>query len=435
MNELITLPAAHLMEQGVLGAILIKPELYIQAAAMLAEADFHEPAHRSVWHVIERLNRDRRAIDSVTVYDELERDHPGQPWGDLVGRLLDVPRVSNLTEYARVVKDKARARALVRIGYDLQAKASAGELTVAELIAETQALLVEVGKTSELGLHTGLEITLELYKQIEAAYQAGRPRGIATTLPIVNDCVGGLAPGRLYVLAARPRVGKTALGVNWIWCWLQAALKVCFFSLEMTRTDIQARMLSAVTAVSGHKLLNSPHLLTSGDWQAIASGLGRLERENYAVCDVGKLAVDQMALTASEARQRLGGLDVVVIDYVQLLETRVQKYTSSRAEYVAEVSRAVKALAKEQNVPVLALAQLNRAGADENSTLENLAESDQLSRDADCVMILVRSSGGQDDQGRPVWNYRLKIEKNRNGPCGSAALDFDRETMTFTEAL
>jgi replicative DNA helicase len=242
---------------------------------------------------------------------------------------------------------------------------------------------------------------------------------------------GGIAKNRFYVLTARPAVGKTALAVNWINAWNLAGKKVMFFSLEMSTSDLAGRMVSLLSDVNASTLLNRAHELTTQQVKQIAAAAKRLSTNNCYICDAPVITPEEMLWNCQEAYHRMGGIDVVLIDYLQLIRSKSRNDRHTRADYVADVTRSINAMCK-QVAPVIALAQLSREGQ-KAPTMSNVKESGQIEQDANCVMILHREKVGKDEGGKDVYDHVLMVDKNRDGPTGNIPLSFELRTMAFSE--
>ena len=246
----------------------------------------------------------------------------------------------------------------------------------------------------------------------------------------LNEVVGGLRRGNLITIGSRPGVGKTAIAVNFTQHLIGADYKVLFVSAEMTKEEIASRMLSIASGVSADLLINKPNHLLQGDLKRVAEVVSDLTATNCFILDEGNVRADRLFVATGSAAQQMGGLDLIVVDYLQILEGRSRKHLNSKADYLAEVTKELKRLAKRYNVPVLALAQLNReAEGEKRPSLRNFADTSQIEKESDVAMILWR--GKQEHQR---WDYQLVVEKNRNGQTGVIRLDFDEQRMYFTEA-
>ena len=209
---------------------------------------------------------------------------------------------------------------------------------------------------------------------------------------------------------------------------LKQGRKVLFVSAEMTKEEIATRMLSIESGVSADLLINKPNHLQSEQLEAISQVVSKLAQEQCFILDEPNVRSDRLFLAAASAEQRMGGLDLVVVDYLQILEGRTKQHIRSKADYMAEIVKDLKSLAKRHSVPVLALAQLNRDSENGKPSLRNFADSSQLEKEADVAMILWKEK--QDFGG---WGYELLIEKNRNGETGLIRLHFDEQRMYFSE--
>lgn len=428
-----TLPHNLEAERSVLGAVLVHNPVMEQLAGVLTADDFYRDAHRRIYRAIQRIIDERRAeADFVTLKEELARagdlDEVGGP--AYVASLADgVPRATNVRHYASIVKEKAMLRALIFAANKVLLDAYAAEETPAVLVQQADKLLLDVQRAT---LSHRLEDVRGAVPRIMADLEhrtrnRGELLGLATGFKSLDELTLGWQPGDLNIIAARPSIGKTTFVLNTAIAASQAGKRVVIFSLEMRRKQLEYRLLSTLSNVPLTRMLTG--FLGSKDYEGISAGLELLAATNILIDDRSAQPVTSMR-GASRRLRNEGGLDLIVIDYVQLVPGALDG-KASRNEQVTDISRRLKELADECNVPVLLVSQLSRANekrADPRPRLSDLRESGALEQDADAVIFLHRANhrvGGETE---------LIIEKQRNGPTGTVMLSMDRDTTTFTDA-
>jgi replicative DNA helicase len=297
-----------------------------------------------------------------------------------------------------------------------------------ETISELQANLIGLCKGTETNLFTLSQSLSSAYKIICDSMESQEFPGVPSHLQGLNKLIGGFRKGNLIVIGARPGVGKTAIATNFIHHLIRKGLKVLFVSAEMTKEEIATRLLSIESSVPADLLINKPNHLKTTELEAINRVISSLAQKHCFLLDEPNVRSDRLFLAAGSAEQQMGGLDFVVVDYLQILEGRTKQHIRSKADYLAEIVKDLKALAKRHNVPVLALAQLNRDSEHGKPSLRSFADTSQLEKESDVAMILWREK--RDFGG---WDHQLRIEKNRNGQTGFIRLYFDEQRMYFSE--
>jgi replicative DNA helicase len=421
-------------EQSVLGGILIDPSRLDDAVDILSAEDFFRAAHRRIWEAIRQVASSGGAIDLLTVRAALgpHLDDVGGP-AYLAGLTDGVPRATNVAHYARLVRDYALRRAVERLGRELVSAAVSG--------ADSGADLLERGETTLLALRTsqpGTSVSdpaaraAAAMTTIEAAAE-GKRRGVLSGLRELDAMTFGFRPGQLIVLGARPSQGKTALALN-IARGAGVSGPVLFASLEMSTEQINLREL-ALRAAIPHALLDAGRI-PAHLHGTLADALQAVYDGNIHVLDRPGATVSQIRgaarrLTASAKRPPA----LIVVDYLQLMRSERGTRVENRTLEVAQFSAGLKQIARELDVPVLALSQLSRQSEtrqDKRPILADLRESGALEQDADIVLLLHRS--GVYDRNPDDRRAEVIVAKQRNGPTGIAHLQFDAETMGFSDA-
>lgn len=427
-----TLPHNLEAEKSLIGAVLINNAAFERAAQWVKSRDFFRHAHREIWTACATLLERNAPADLLTVKDELLRsgmlDECGGP--AYVSGLTDgVPRSSNAVAYAKIVREKSVLRQIITAANDMLMDAYDAEKPGQQIINDADRAIIALQRGSEPGRLLDLrETSAGLYADLEQRdANKGKLLGIETGFPSINDLTLGWQRGDLIVIAARPSIGKTAFTLNATIAAARAGHTVAVFSLEMRRRQLEYRMLSTLAGIDLTRLQ--------------AGYLGELdfERLGPAMAEMGSLPIyidDRGSQTVGDIRSACRllraehGLDLVVIDYIQLIAGSLDRRGSTRNEEVTDISRRLKVLADEVQAPVLVLSQLNRASetrGDHRPRLTDLRESGALEQDADIVAFLHRKNH------RESGTTAFIVEKQRNGPTGTTNLTLDRPTQTFTD--
>ena len=429
-----TLPHNLEAEQSVLGAILIHNAAFNVAAELVDSVDFFRDAHRRVFDKMVDLNERGQAIDLVTLKDELARSGDLDDAGGAayIAALADgVPRSTNVEHYARIVKEKATLRSLIRSADRILAMAYQGEEESDTLLDRAEQ---EIFSIAEGRIHTGFVPLSDLVQgSFTAIEQLQEHKGLVTGVPSgfvdIDNITSGFQPADLIIIAARPSMGKTSFVLNVAQhVGIKTDRAVGFFSLEMSKEQLFMRMLTAEGEVDSHRFRGG--FLSERDYGRLSTALGRLSDARVFIDDTAGLGVLEMRAKARRLKAE-HGLDLLVVDYLQLMQGRGR--FENRTQEIASISRALKGLAKELNVPVLALSQLSRAPesrSDRRPQLSDLRESGALEQDADVVMFIFREE--QYDPTPENENLaEVIVGKQRNGPTGTVKLAFLKQYTRF----
>lgn len=433
-------------ERSVLGAILLDNEAFHTAIEILSSADFFLDSHRRIFSRMTALAEENRAIDLVTLNEELERAGELEAAGGsaYLGSLVDgVPRVSNVGHYARIVKEKALLRNLIHTSNNIILQAFEAEEAAEEVLDRAEhsifALAEERVKAGLLPLRDIAKATIpRLDELFERRHHI---TGLATGFTDFDNLTSGLQPADLVVLAARPSVGKTALALNIAqYAAMELHKPVAIFSLEMAREALLFRLLCAEARVDSHKFRSG--FLSREEMGKMTTALARLAEAPLFIDDSPVLTVLEMRAKCRrlQAEPAGAGLGLVVVDYMQLMSGRER--FENRTQEISSISRGLKALAKELRVPLIAVSQLSRApeqrGGDHRPQLSDLRESGSIEQDADLVAFIFRpemyrdpDTISEEERGRA----ELIIAKQRNGPTGKVHLAFLREFTRFENLL
>jgi replicative DNA helicase len=434
-------------EQAVLGAILIDDTAFDQVAPLLKPQDFYLLSHQHVFGAFEELAREARTIDAVMVQQRL--DARGL-LGAAVPRELPfalsagLGTASNVGHYAGLVSELARLRRMMLTAQMVVERGYEAGAQVKDFLEEAQQSVFNAAQGPGLEtLRPFSEAMTQAIDRLEAVHKRVQEglspiTGIPTGLPELDNKTLGLQPGTLAIVAARPSVGKTALALNIAGnAATRHEKKVAFFSLEMPSDQLALRLLSSEAKLDSERVAKG--MLGRYDWEKLAIQSDRLAKAQIWFDD-------NFVLTPVELRskcrklKREGGLDLVVVDYLQLMHAPSQRASQSREQEIATISRSLKALAKELHVPVLALSQLNRSvekRKGERPMLADLRESGAIEQDADIVIFLHRPEGEKEDGAEnftaEVQDVELILAKHRQGPTGLVPLVFFRKNTFFAE--
>jgi replicative DNA helicase len=432
------LPSNLDAERSILGAILLDNSALNTAIEALKVDDFFLLQHRNVFNQMVALGEAQQPIDLVTLSDELHRRGELEASGGAayLASLADgVPRVSNVEHYARIVKEKAMLRNLVHAANRIQQNALDGEEGADAILDDAESKIFALAEDRvKAGLISVKDIVRDNFERLEKIFREGKSvTGISTGYGELDKLLSGLQPSELIILAARPSQGKTALALNLAEnIAIRAGLPVALFSLEMSKESLLQRLVASVAQVDAHKF-RSGHL-SREDWRRMTEGLGQISSAPLWVDDAGSTSVLEIGAKARRLK-RDKGLSLVIVDYLQLISGRGR--FNSRQEEVASISRGLKGLAKELQIPVLVLSQLTRAPEREERgpQLSDLRESGAIEQDADVVMFIYRPNFfnlNATPEERDMAD--ILIAKQRNGPTDKVKFVFRSRLTRFEEA-
>ena len=434
-------------EQAVLGAVLLDETAFDQVAPILKSEDFYALAHQHVFGAFEELAKESRKIDPVLVQQRLDAKGllGAQVPRELVfGLAASVGSSSNATHYAEAVNELARLRRMMLTAQRVVERGYEAGPRVRDFLEQAQQDVFGAAQGNTLEtmkpFAEAMGAALDRLEAIHARAKAGLSHvtGVPTGLPGLDDQTLGLQPGTLCILAARPSVGKTALALNIAaHAATKGEKKVVFFSLEMPSDQLALRLLSSEAKLDSERV--SKGKLAQHDWDRIMVQGEKLMGAPIWFDDSFMLSPVELRSKCRKLK-RESGLDLVVVDYLQLMHAPSDRASQSREQEIATISRSLKALAKELQVPVVALSQLNRAvekRKGERPMLADLRESGAIEQDADVVMFLHRpepeAEGGQDAINSDVQDIELILAKHRQGPTGLMSLVFFRKHTFFAE--
>jgi replicative DNA helicase len=427
-------------ERALLGSIILDNGALNLAVGTVGRDDFFSDSHRAIFSKMLELSEKSRLIDLVTLSEEIAKEGLLEKVGGAayLAMLTDGVPVGNYSlvgEYCRIVKEKSLMRRLINASNNVIARCFEGVDEPEMLIDLAQSELFEIaGEKVRTGFLRPHEIVKASFGTLDALAEKGqRVTGVETGFEALDHMLSGLQPGELIVLAARPSLGKTALALNIAAYAAQKGKVVGLFSLEMSKESLLMRLLCSEARIDSHKLRSG--FASEQDWDKMAKALGRLAEAPLFIEDTPALSVLQIRAKARRLKAERG-LDLLVVDYLQLATGHGR--FENRTQEVSFISRGLKGMAKELNIPVLALSQLSRAPEQHGAgrpELWHLRESGSIEQDADVVIFLYRERRRDDEEDgqdpRAGVETKLIIGKQRNGPIGDVALVFLKPYVRF----
>jgi len=425
-------------ERSILGAILLDNHALNAAIENLKPEDFFLEQHRRVFNQMIALGEAQQAIDMVTLTESLHRvgeleSSGGAPY---LAALADgMPRVSNVEHYARIVREKALLRNLIHATHNIQQRALEGEDGADTILDNAESSIFAIAEDRvKAGLIPVKDIVRDNFERLEKIFREGKSiTGVSTGYTELDKLLSGLQPSELLILAARPSQGKTALALNLAEnISIRAGLPVAFFSLEMSKESLLQRLVASVAQIDAHKF-RTGHL-SREDWRRMTEALGTISSAPLWIDDAGSTSVLEIGAKARRLK-RDKGLAMMVVDYLQLITGRGR--FGNRQEEVSSISRGLKGLAKELQIPVLVLSQLTRAPErdERGPQLSDLRESGAIEQDADVVMFIYRPHWSKFEASPEERDQaEIQVAKQRNGPTDKVRFVFRSRLTRFEEA-
>ncbi|MBV8164516.1 MAG: replicative DNA helicase [Candidatus Eremiobacteraeota bacterium] len=438
MTALERVPPQNLeAEQAILGSLMVERDLVPVISEIVEKADFYAPHHATVYDAIISLYERGEPVDKVSVTEELRRRRLLEEVGgaDFVSQLLNtVPTAASAEYYARVVAEKSILRSLITAGGRIATIGFEQPENVDDVVDRCEQMIFDIGRRSAGGFTLVRDLLKTAFERIDTLYhQKGTVTGVPSGFARLDQFTTGFQPGELIIIAARPSMGKTSLCLNMAMNAAKDAGKhVAVFSLEMSNDQLVQRFLSMEARIDAQALRTGN--IKDKEWGEITRAMGVL-------AEVPVYVDDSAALTVGEVRSRsrrlaaTTGLDLVIIDYLQLLRSTNAR-TTNRVEIIDEICRSLKALAKELRVPVIALAQLNRSPESRNDKrpmLSDLRESGGIEQEADVVAFIYRDEYYNPPTPENENIAEINIAKQRNGPTGLVQLRFDKRYTSFAD--
>lgn len=429
------LPAQNIeAEMAVLGSMIIDDTAISVAAEFIDSSAFYREAHKKIFEAILELSNSNKAVDIITLTDELKRKGLLDEVGGvsfLAALANTVPTAANISHYVNIVKEKSVLRALANNATRIVAMCYESEGNIDELVDSAERLIFEVSDRKSQTTYAHLkEVIKDAIDTIDRLYQRkAHVTGIPTGFVEFDIKTAGLQSSDLIVVAGRPSMGKSAFALNIVeYAGIVEKLPVAFFSLEMSKEQLVQRMLCAHAKVDAHKVRTG--YLAPSDWPRLTAAAGKLSEAQIFIDDTPAISI--MELRAKARRIKMHhDIQLIVLDYLQLMRGKIS--SESRQQEISEISRSLKALARELNVPIMAISQLSRAvemRQDHRPQLSDLRESGAIEQDADVVVLILREeyyNPTPENQGQA----EIIIAKQRNGPVGSLKLTFIKEYAKF----
>ena len=439
------LPSAHDMERGVLSCMMQAPEYAVGAAMeLLTEDHFHVPAHSMLYALMVGQNDSGKPVDPVSLQqllmDRKLMETVGGP--AVVAEIYPfAPTPAHVTHYATQVREKATLRRVITSCSECINRAFEDQENVGPLLDEVEAKILGIreGEADKKGLLTMKEHVFKAIDDLEA--RAANPNainGVATGFKVLDEMTGGMHPGEMIIVAARPSMGKTSFAMNIVENVAVDQNRPCaVFSLEMTADSLVQRLICSRAKINMRALM-SGQFLNQGSFQQMTRAASALAGSKIFIDDTPALSILDLR---SKARRlhKMHKIELIMVDYLQLCRSTSRRAQDNRQQEIAEISSGLKALAKELRLPIIVLAQLNRGAESRTSNkpkLSDLRESGSIEQDADVVALLFRQEYyAEDDDSRAesAGEAELLIAKQRNGPTGGVPLTFRKEFMRFED--
>lgn len=429
------LPHSIEAEQSVIGSMLMDREAVIAASEIIVGSDFYQHQYGVMFDAMVELFNEGKPVDLVTLQDRLkEKDVPPEVSSlDFVRDIVTmVPTSANVRSYAQIVHEKAVLRKLIRTTEEIANTCYAGKDPLEDILADTEKQIFNLLQSRSTQDFVPIkQVAINVLEKIEEAYKTqGTVTGVPTGFIDLDYKLSGFQPSDLVLIAARPSMGKTAFVLNVVdHVAVRKKLPCMVFSLEMSKEQLVNRMLSMESNVDSQKLRTGS--LTDADWDAVIEGVGTIGNSKLLIDDTPGISIMELRSKCRKVKLEFG-LSLVIIDYLQLMSGS-GKSGDNRQQEISEISRSLKALARELNAPVIALSQLSRAcetRQDHRPMLSDLRESGAIEQDADVVMFLYRDDYYNKDTDTPNI-AEVIIAKQRNGPIGTIQLMWRPELTKF----
>ena len=425
-------------EESVLGAMLLSPVAVGTVSEILDASDFYRESHAKIYRAALGLWGKGEPVDAITLVNELEERAELEAAGGQA-RIAElaalVPAASNVEHYARIVKEMATLRGLIRAGQEIVRLGQEREGEVSDLVDRAEQIVFELGQHRATSDFAHIEVLLkESFERITHLYEAGAEiTGCPAGFKELDLLTSGFQPGNLVILAARPSMGKSGLGL----CMaanlgVRHSTPVALFTLEMSKAEVTQRMMCSEAKVESQRLRTGR--LAPDDWPRLTAACDRLMKAPIYVDDTGATSIMELRSKARRLKSREPALGLIIVDYLQLMAS--DRNVESRVQEVSQISRALKVLARELEVPVLAMSQLSRAVEqrhDKRPILSDLRDSGSIEQDADLVMFIYRDEYYLGEESEQQGVAEVILAKHRNGPTGTVKLSWLRRYAKFAD--
>jgi replicative DNA helicase len=428
-------------EQSVLGGLMLDNTAWEKVADLLVDQDFYQRSHQLIFRGIADLREQDKPVDVVTLAE----------WHDSRGELDDVgelaylgmlarntPSAANIVAYANIVRERSVWRKLIHVGTEISATAFNSEgRTSEEMIDQAEKMVFEIAEQGARrggGFHSIKSVIAKVVDRIDTLFEQDDPiTGLATGFSDFDRDTSGLQPADLVIVAGRPSMGKTTFAMNLAeHAAIQSKKAVAVFSMEMPADSLVMRMLSSLGQINQTKLRSGR--MEDDDWPRLTSALSLLQDAPLYIDDTPALTVTELRARSRRLKREHGDLGLIVIDYIQLMQGSAGRASENRATEISEISRSLKALAKELNVPIVALSQLNRSlenRPNKRPIMSDLRESGAIEQDADLIVFIYRDEV-YNEESTEKGKAEIIISKQRNGPIGTVNLTFQGEYTRFS---
>jgi replicative DNA helicase len=424
-------------EESVLGAMMLSPGAIGAVSEVLDAGDFYRESHAKIYRAALALYAKGEPVDAITLVDELEQRNELESVGGK-GRIHElaalVPATSNAAHYARIVHEMATLRGLIRAGAEIQRFGFERPGETTDLVDRSEQLIFEIAQARVSSEFSHIESLLkESFERITQLYEAGIDiTGTPSGFRELDKLTSGFQPGQLIILAARPSMGKSALGL----CMaaniaVRSELPVACFTLEMSKAEVTQRLMCSEGKVESQRLRSGK--LAVDDWPRLTAACDKLAKAPIFVDDTGSITMMELRSKARRLKSKHPNLGLIIIDYLQLMTSGGT--AENRVQEVSQISRQLKVLARDLEVPILAMSQLSRAvenRTDKRPLLSDLRESGAIEQDADMVMFVYRDEYYNEDSDQQGL-AEIILAKNRNGPTGAEKLAFLKRFAKFAD--
>jgi replicative DNA helicase len=435
----LKLPPQNLeAEQSVLGAVLIDNDALNKILEILTPDQFYKDSHRRIFSAILDLSERNESIDLITLTDHLKAKGELELVGGaayLSALVNSVPTAANVRQHSKIIAEKALLRSLINVATEIIAQGYEDSGRVEDLLDRAESTIFGISERKIRQSFTSIkDMIKDSFATIEKlAERKERVTGVATGFTDMDEKLAGLQPADLIIIAGRPSMGKTALALGIAQhAAIEKRATCAIFSLEMSKEQLVLRMLCSEARVDAHKVRTG--YTGRADWPRLTTAAGRLTDAPIFIDDTPALSVLEMRAKARRLKADRG-LDLIIVDYLQLMRGRGDSETRERE--ISEISRSLKALAKELNVPVIALSQLSRAvesrGGEKRPVLADLRESGAIEQDADVVLFIYRQEVYEPDKEEVRGIADVNIAKQRNGPVGNLKMQFNSSYTRFED--
>ena len=425
-------------EQAVLGAIILEGESITKAIEILSSDDFYREAHRKIYLAMLELFDKNEPIDLITITEHLKDKGELEEVGGLsyLSTLATVvPTSANIRYHAKLVREKALLRSLIRACTEIATKIYEEPEDVEEMIDYAERLIFEISeKRTNTNFYQMKDVVKQTFRIIESMYDRKAViTGVPSGFKDLDELTSGFQPGDLIIIGGRPGMGKTAFSLNIAQhVCVELGEPVAFFSLEMSKEQIAMRLLSSLSMVNASALRKG--FISKRDWERLTDSAVRLSEAPIYIDDSSQMSVLEIRAKARRLKMEKGKLSLIIIDYLQLMRSRTAY--DRREQEISEISRSLKAMAKELKVPVIALSQLNRSvekTTDRRPTLANLRESGAIEQDADVIIFLYRDEVYNKKNPANKGKAEVIVAKQRNGPTDTVYLTFLSDYTRFLD--